>query len=90
MGDLSEATELMTPSDIVTATGLGRQNVDQLLHRMHSDGEIIKRRFLYVCRHHRHAGNRLVRVAVMTGEQVGKQHRDQLSDYPSLNAASVR
>src|SRR5205814_3172471 len=41
---LSEAPELMTPSDIVTATGLGRQNVDQLLHRMHSDGEIIKRK----------------------------------------------
>jgi hypothetical protein len=42
LGALSEAAELMTPSDIVTATGLGRQNVDQLLHRMHSDGEITK------------------------------------------------
>jgi hypothetical protein len=41
---LSEATELLTPSDIVAATGLGRQNVDQLLHRMQSDGEIIKRK----------------------------------------------
>jgi RecA-family ATPase len=41
---LSEATDLMTPSDIVAATSLGRQNVDQLLHRMHSDGEIIKRK----------------------------------------------
>jgi hypothetical protein len=41
---LSEANELMTPSDIVAATGLGRQNVDQLLHRMQSDGDIIKRK----------------------------------------------
>jgi RecA-family ATPase len=41
---LSEATDFMTPSDIVAATGLGRQNVDQLLHRMKSDGEIIKRK----------------------------------------------
>ena len=46
---LSEAADPMSPSDIVAVTSLGRQNVDQLLHRMVGDGEIIKRkRGLYV------------------------------------------
>jgi len=39
---LSETTEPMGPQEILTATGLNRQNVDQLLHRMLRDGEIIK------------------------------------------------
>src|SRR5262245_5141471 len=38
----------MSPAELLTATGLSRQNLDQLLHRMVRDGEIIKvKRGLY-------------------------------------------
>jgi hypothetical protein len=46
---LKVASEPMRPTDIVVATGLSRENVDQLLFRLSSDGEIIKvSRGLYV------------------------------------------
>lgn len=39
---LEGATELMTPQDIVSATGMPRNNVDQLLFKMGEDGEVVK------------------------------------------------
>src|SRR6516164_5219621 len=39
---LEDATDLMTPADLATATGIVRNNVDQMLFRMVRDGEIIK------------------------------------------------
>jgi RecA-family ATPase len=39
---LEGASELMTPADLTIATGLTRNNVDQRLHHMLQDGEIIK------------------------------------------------
>jgi RecA-family ATPase len=39
---LQEAKDLMTPADLTVATGLTRNNVDQRLHHMLQDGEIVK------------------------------------------------
>jgi len=39
---LEEAAELMSPADLTAVTGLTRNNVDQRLHHMQRDGEIIK------------------------------------------------
>jgi hypothetical protein len=39
---LEQATEPMSPADLTAATGVGRNNVDQRLHHMVRDGEIIK------------------------------------------------
>ena len=39
---LMEAADLMSPPDIATATGMSRNNVDQRLHHMVKDGEVIK------------------------------------------------
>jgi len=39
---LEDATDLMTPADLATATGIVRNNVDQTLYRMVREGEIIK------------------------------------------------
>ena len=37
-----DATDIMTPNDIAAGTRLTRNNIDQLLFRMVSDGEVIK------------------------------------------------
>lgn len=39
---LADATDLMSPNEIAAGTRLTRNNVDQLLFRMVSDGEVIK------------------------------------------------
>jgi AAA domain len=39
---LAGATELMGPAEIATATDIQRNNVDQLLHRMRTAGEVIQ------------------------------------------------
>jgi hypothetical protein len=39
---LDKATEPMSPQDIVAATGMSRNNVDQLLFKMAADGEVQK------------------------------------------------
>jgi hypothetical protein len=39
---LDTATELLTPQDIVSSTGMPRNNVDQLLYKMGEDGEVVK------------------------------------------------
>ena len=39
---LEEASELLTPQDIVASTGMARNNVDQLLFKMTQDGEVTK------------------------------------------------
>ena len=39
---LAEATDLMGPAEIATATEIQRNNVDQLLHQMRSAGEVIQ------------------------------------------------
>ena len=39
---LEEATDLMSPAELTTVTGLNRNIVDQRLHHMMRDAEIIK------------------------------------------------
>lgn len=39
---LEEATEPMTPKEIEIATGMERNNLDQLLHKMAKDGEVVR------------------------------------------------
>lgn len=39
---LQTADDLMTPAELVAATGMKRNNLDQLLHRMCQDGEVLR------------------------------------------------
>ena len=39
---LEEATEPVTPQEIMASTGMPRNNVDQLLFKMGQDGEVVK------------------------------------------------
>jgi hypothetical protein len=48
MAVMKEASEPMRPADIAATTGLVRNHVYQLLHRMGSDGEVVKYHGYYV------------------------------------------
>ena len=39
---LAGATDLMGPADLAAATGIQRNNVDQLLHQMRNAGEVVQ------------------------------------------------